>query len=84
MEQLLEEVLQEFIMEGYVKCSEDLEFIYYKCKNQKTKQCKSALKEAKTSSLITGTAHSRACKLRKKEKMKMRNYWWISDLKIIN
>jgi hypothetical protein len=35
-------------MEGYVKCSEDLEFIYYKCKNKKTKYCKSALKEAKS------------------------------------
>jgi hypothetical protein len=55
-------------MEGYIKCSEDLEFIYYKCKNQKTKHCKSTLKEAKTSGLIIGTVHIRACKLAEKRK----------------
>jgi hypothetical protein len=55
-------------MEGFTICKVDDNFIYYKCLNLKSKNCKCIIKENKLTFEFIGTAHNDRCKLATKRK----------------
>ena len=49
-------------MDNYQKCKEDDKFMYYKCRNQKTKGCSSILKVDKDTFVVVSNTHNDACR----------------------
>jgi hypothetical protein len=71
-------------MEGFSKCGENNNYIYFKCKNQKTKNCKSIVKLCKhTMEIQCEHGHNNSCrKSNAKKKEKANNNSGLANIKL--